>query len=117
MGFLTDAGLSWLQQRQALERLNSTMGPPTDAQAAQQAAMQQNVDAGLLSHMGNQYMDRIGARTGLGALGFGSGQEYKPWGPAGQPVPFQAGRGVNAPPEDDGGKSKILTLFKLMFPG
>ena len=141
MSFLTDAGLSWLKQKQELERLSGMTGPLSDAQDAQQAAMQQNVDAGLLSHMGNQYMDRLGSRTGLSAFGVGSGQAYKPWGAggtapmpgavpsnqmpltppqpapaAGQPVPFNPGQGVNAP-AGGGGKKELLTLFAKMFGG
>jgi hypothetical protein len=124
MSFLTDAGVSWLQQKRDLERLQGVMGPLEAQDQQLMGQMQQNVQGGLLQHMGQQYMDRMGQRTGLSAFGLGSDQEYKPWqamaqqgllnrGPFQAPTPPPLNNAINVPPGTKGLKSKLSSLFMM----
>lgn len=125
MGFLTDTAGSWLQQKKDLERMQAAMGPLRAQDQDLMGQMQQNVQGGLLQHMGQQYMDRLGQRTGLSAFGMGSDQAYKPWesgmGPGMQqgllnkiaPQNLPPGGAINVPPGTEGLKSKLAKMFMM----
>lgn len=122
MSFILDTAGSWLKQKKDLERLQGVMGPLPPQQQDLMGQMQQNVQGGLLQHMGNQYMDRIGQRTGLSGFGMVSDQAYKPWEQQGMPqgllaqAPFQGqqpGGAINVPAGTKGLRSKLASIFAM----
>jgi hypothetical protein len=129
MSFIYDTAASWLGQKKDLERLRGVMGPLEAPDQRRMGQMQQNVQGGLLQHMGQQYLDRLGQRTGLSAFGVGSDQAYKPWsygmapGPGAQQqqgllarVPqagVPPGGAVNVPPGTTGLRSKLMQLIAM----
>lgn len=130
MAFFRDAATSWLQQKKELEALQGTTGPLRPENQQRMEQMGQNVQGGLANHMGQQYLDRIGQRTGLSAFGVGSQQEYKPWEqqqpPQGllnrvaPPAPgamLAPGQAMNVDPNAKGVKSNLMRLFGAMYGG
>jgi hypothetical protein len=124
MSFIFDTAGSWLQQKKDLERLQGAMGPLEAQDQRLMGQMQQNVQGGLLQHMGQQYMDRLGQRTGLSGFGLGSEQEYKPWeamaqqgllnrGPFQAPPPPPLTGAINVPPGTKGLRSKLASLYMM----